>query len=134
MASRNLHVPFLTADLGNCNDIAPTIGITGTGVIDPATGLWYMTAKTYAPQFQDGKFSPSNTPGRLNGRYYFHAINTADLSEAAGFPTAVEGTVFRNNPNRMFISGNQHQRPGLLQVGDYIYTGWASHCVQYNYT
>ena len=93
-----------------------------------------MTAKTYAPQFQDGKFSPSNTPGRLNGRYYFHAINTADLSEAAGFPTAVEGTVFRNNPNRMFLSGNQHQRPGLLQVGDYIYTGWASHCVQYNYT
>lgn len=108
--------------------------MTGTGVIDPVTGLWYFTAKTYADQFQDGKFSPQSTPGRRNGRYYFHAINTADLSEAAGFPTLVDGTIFRNNQRRMFIGGDQHQRPGLLQVGDYIYTGWASHCVQYNFT
>lgn len=134
VAQRNLHVPFLTAELEGCVDINPTIGITATGVIDPSTGLWYLTAKTYAPQFQDGNFSPSKPPGRLNGRYYFHAINTADLSEAAGFPTLVDGTVFRNNPRRMFIGGNQHQRPALLQVGDYIYTGWASHCIQYNYT
>jgi hypothetical protein len=34
----------------------------------------------------------------------------------------------------MLIAGDQHQRPALLQVGDYIYTGWASHCIQYNYT
>ena len=32
------------------------------------------------------------------------------------------------------ISGNQHQRPALLLAGNYIYTGWASHCIQYNYT
>lgn len=35
VASRNLHVPFLTADLDGCVDISPTIGVTGTGVIDP---------------------------------------------------------------------------------------------------
>ncbi|KAF4549260.1 WSC domain-containing protein 1 [Elsinoe fawcettii] len=134
VASRNLHVPFLTADLDGCVDINPTIGVTGTGVIDPATGLWYFTTKTYAPQFQDGKFSPQNTPGRRNGRYYFHAINTADLSEAPNFPTLIDGTIFRNNDRRMFIGGDTHQRPGLLQVGDYIYTGWASHCVKYNFT
>lgn len=46
----------------------------------------------------------------------------------------IDGTIFRNNPNRMFIGGNQHQRPALLQVGDFIYTGYASHCVQYNFT
>lgn len=32
---RNLHVPFLTADLDGCVDINPTVGVTATGVIDP---------------------------------------------------------------------------------------------------
>lgn len=35
VASRNLHVPFLTADLDACVDISPTVGVTATGVIDP---------------------------------------------------------------------------------------------------
>lgn len=35
VASRRLHVPFLTADLDGCVDINPTIGVTATGVIDP---------------------------------------------------------------------------------------------------
>lgn len=37
VASRNLHRPFLVSDLAGCVDINPTIGITATGVIDPAT-------------------------------------------------------------------------------------------------
>ena len=28
VASRNLHIPFMTADLNNCVDINPTIGVT----------------------------------------------------------------------------------------------------------
>ncbi|EON63806.1 hypothetical protein W97_03034 [Coniosporium apollinis CBS 100218] len=131
---RNMHVPFLTADLDGCVDINPAIGVTATGVIDPETGLWYLTAKTYSEEFQSGLFTPAKPPGRLNGRYYFHAINTKDLTEAPGFPKLMDGLIFRNNPNRMFLGGNQHARPGMLQVGDYIYTGWASHCVQYNFT
>ncbi|THX48801.1 WSC-domain-containing protein [Aureobasidium pullulans] len=132
--SRNMHVPFLTADLDGCVDINPSVGVTATGVIDPSTGIWYLTSKTYSDQFQDGAFTVKSPPGRLNGRYYFHAINTADLSEASGFPKMIDGLQFRNNPNRMFQGGNTHARPGMLQVGDYIYTGWASHCVQYNFT
>ncbi|KAI4717875.1 WSC-domain-containing protein [Aureobasidium sp. EXF-10727] len=134
VASRNMHVPFLTADLDGCVDINPTVGVTATGVIDPDTGIWYLTAKTYSDAFQNGAFSKSSPPGRLNGRYYFHAINTADLSEVSGFPKMIDGLQFRNNPNRMFIGGNQHARPGMLQVGDFIYTGWASHCVKWNFT
>jgi hypothetical protein len=134
VASRNMHVPFLTADLDGCVDINPTVGVTATGVIDPDTGIWYITSKTYSDAFQNGGFSKSNPPGRLNGRYYFHAINTADLSEVSGFPKLIDGLQFRNNPNRMFIGGNQHARPGMLQVGDFIYTGWASHCVKWNFT
>ncbi|KAF2478258.1 WSC-domain-containing protein [Lindgomyces ingoldianus] len=132
--SRNLHVPFLQAELESCVDINPLIGVTATGVIDPDTGIWYLTAKTYADQFQDGKFGPQNPPGRLNGRYWQHAIHTEDLSEAQNWPVLVDGTIFRNNPNRMFIGGNQHSRPGALLVGNYVFTGYASHCVQYNYT
>ncbi|KAF2877973.1 hypothetical protein BDV95DRAFT_7789 [Massariosphaeria phaeospora] len=134
VGSRNLHVPFLTADLDACVDINPLIGITATGVIDPDTGIWYVTAKTYDEKFQDGRFSPQNPPGRLNARMWQHAIHTEDLSEAEGWPVLVDGTIFRNNPNRMFIGGNQHSRPAALLVEDYIYTGYASHCVLYNVT
>lgn len=34
----------------------------------------------------------------------------------------------------MFQGGNAHQRPALLHTGQYIYAGFASHCVQYNFT
>lgn len=34
----------------------------------------------------------------------------------------------------MFEGGKHHQRPALMQVGDHIYSGWASHCVQWNFT
>lgn len=37
VASRNLHRPFLVSDLDGCTDINPLIGVTATGVIDPAT-------------------------------------------------------------------------------------------------
>jgi hypothetical protein len=37
VASRNLHRPFWVSDLDGCTDINPTVGITATGVIDPAT-------------------------------------------------------------------------------------------------
>lgn len=50
MKSRNIGVPFMATDLGGCNDIYPAIGVSGTGVIDPATGLWYLTSKTYSDQ------------------------------------------------------------------------------------
>ncbi|KAH9886520.1 WSC domain-containing protein [Xylariomycetidae sp. FL2044] len=123
--SRSLHIPFLTSDLDGCVDINPTVGVTGTGVIDPNTETLYFTSKTYQAGY---------TSGRLNGEYWFHAVDVNTLEERAGFPKTIEGLIFRNNPNRMFQSGNTHQRPGLLQVGQYIYAGFASHCVQYNFT
>ncbi|KAH8797370.1 putative glyoxal oxidase precursor [Xylogone sp. PMI_703] len=126
---RNLAIPFLTADLDGCVDINPHVGVTATGVIDPDTDTWYFTSKTYADQ------TGGNGPqGKPNGRYYFHAINVNDLSERENFPVDLEGTVARNNPIRSFNGGIHHQRPGLLHSGQYIYAGFASHCVQYNFT
>ena len=127
VASRSLHIPFLTSDLNGCTDINPTVGVTATGVIDPDTDTWYVTAKTYVDQSDQVK-------GRSNARYYFHAIDVNTLAEKSGFPKGLEGTTGRNNANRMFQSGPAHQRPALLHTGQYIYAGFASHCVQWNFT
>ncbi|KAJ4022594.1 hypothetical protein NW766_001635 [Fusarium irregulare] len=129
LASRNLGIPFLTADLDGCVDVNPTVGVTATGVIDPDTDTWYLTSKTYVDQ----NFGPK-PQGRPAGRYKFHAINVNDLSERSGFPVDLEGTIARNNPERMFTGGIHHQRPGLLHTGQFVYAGFASHCVQYNFT
>jgi hypothetical protein len=128
VASRNLARPFLQSDLDNCNDINPHIGVTATGVIDPDTDTLYLTSKTYADQ------SLTGATGRPNGRYYIHAINCNDLSERPNFPVNLEGMVATNNPVRVFNGGIHHQRPALLHYGQYVYAGFASHCIQYNYT
>ncbi|PMD40623.1 WSC-domain-containing protein [Hyaloscypha variabilis F] len=117
---RNLHIPFLTADLAGCVDINPHVGVTATGVIDPDTDTLYLTSKTY--ENQAGGVGVAQ--GRPAGRYYFHAINVNDLTERDGFPVDLEGTVARNNPIRSFNGGIHHQRPALLHSGQYIYAGW----------
>lgn len=128
VASRNLARPFLQTDLDTCTDINPVIGSTATGVIDPSTGTWYLTTKTYVDQ------SPLGATGRPNGRYLIHAISTDDLSAQPNYPVDIEYTPARNNPQRWFTGGIHHQRPGLLQFNNFIYIGFASHCIQYNYT
>ncbi|CAJ0538920.1 Ff.00g067920.m01.CDS01 [Fusarium sp. VM40] len=129
LASRNIGIPFLTADLDGCVDVNPTVGITATGTIDPLTDTWYLTSKTYVDQ------NAGQVPqGRPAGRYKIHAINVNDLSEQPNFPVDLEGVIARNNPQRMFTGGIHHQRPGLLLTGQYVYAGFASHCVQYNFT
>ena len=129
VASRNLAIPFLVSDLSGCVDINPHVGVTSTGVIDPDTDTLYLTTKTYANQS-----AGPVAQGRPAGRYYLHAISVNDLSEQPNFPVNLEGTVARNNPIRSFNGGIQHQRPALLHSGQYIYAGFASHCVQYNFT
>lgn len=127
LISRNLHIPFLVSELDGCNDISFCIGSTATGVIDPETHTWYLTTKTYRDQLGVEK-------GRMNGRYYIHAIDTRTMEEKPNFPIGLEGLLAKNNPIRMFQGGIHHQRPALMQHGEFIYAGFASHCVQYNFT
>ncbi|EEY16875.1 conserved hypothetical protein [Verticillium alfalfae VaMs.102] len=129
VASRNLGLPFLTADLNNCLDINPHVGIISTGVIDPATDTLYLTSKTYADQSQ-----PNVAQGKPAGRYFIHALDANDLTERPNFPVGLEGIVARNSPQRIFNAGISNQRPALLHVGQYIYVGFGSHCVQYDFT
>ncbi|EHL00441.1 putative fungistatic metabolite [Glarea lozoyensis 74030] len=116
------------ADL-DCGDISPFVGVTGTGVIDPETGTWYMVTKTYADQTLVGV-----AQGRPAGRQILHAVSIDNLSERPNFPVDLEGTAARNNPARIFNGGIHHQRPGLLHSGKYIYAGFGSHCVKFNFT
>jgi hypothetical protein len=98
-------------------------------VIDPAADTIYYVSKTYLDQ-NAGPVAQ----GRPAGRYYIHAVSAIDLSERPNFPINLEGLIANNNPERMFTGGIHHCRPGLLLTGQYIYTGYASHCVQYNFT
>ncbi|ODA83838.1 hypothetical protein RJ55_02354 [Drechmeria coniospora] len=129
VASRNLHIPFLTDDLDGCVDINPTIGVIATGVVDPDTDTLYLTAKTY--RNQDGGDGPQ---GRANGRYYVHAVDANDLSERPNFPLDLEGLVATNSAVRVFAGGVHLQRPALLHTGEYVYAAFGSHCVQYDFT
>jgi hypothetical protein len=92
VASRDLGLegerPFEVADLGSCNDISGTIGITGTPVIDPNTETIYFWAKSYIGAVN----------GYPNGAYRFHAINAVTLQEMPGFPVNIQGT-----PGMLFL-------------------------------
>ena len=112
--SRSLGKPFRSSDVG-CGDIVPTIGITGTPVIDDVTGIAYLVAKTYA----DG------VSGAV--ALEMHALSMATGAEQAGFPVRIEGTA-QNDPTRVFNPLTQNQRPGLLLMDGVVYAGFGSVC------
>jgi hypothetical protein len=73
----------MVSDLGSCNDISGTVGITGTPVIDASTNTVYFWVKSYNAQ---------GASGWQNGAYKFHAVDASTLVERDGFPTSIEGT------------------------------------------
>lgn len=88
VASRDLATsgepPFLTSDLGGCNDVPDVVGIVGTPVADPTTDTVYFWAKSYISPNQAGQ-------GWENGAYRFHAIDALTLKEKPGFPVNIQG-------------------------------------------
>jgi hypothetical protein len=108
VTSRNLGPPFDATALG-CGDISPTVGITGTPVVDATTNTAYL-------------YSKSST-----GDLTLHAVSTADLSESPGFPVTITGPA-QNDPSATFQSTYQLQRPGLLLMNGVVYAGFGAHC------
>ncbi len=121
------------------NNIEPTIGITGTPVIDPNTGTLYVVVKTEET---------------IGGNAYYvqrlHAINIADGTDVAT-PYLIGSTTDGNTNNTQiycygtgdgavtdpyngtgqdvvqFNALREAQRPALSLVNGTVYVEWASH-------
>lgn len=107
------------SDPRSCDQVTPEIGITATPVIDRAKGFIYLTAMS-----KDAA-----------GHYYqrVHALwltSGADeygspVAVAASFPGTGDGS---SNGTDIFNPASFVDRPGLLLVGNTLYTSWGSHC------
>jgi hypothetical protein len=112
--TRNVGVPFNAADV-RCGDLAPTIGVTGTPVIDEATHTAYFFSKTYTNDM---------------AAWYAHAIDVASGAERPNFPVAIAGNA-ANDPAQQFVPKVQMQRPGLLLLDGVVYAAFGAHCDHY---
>lgn len=107
--------PFPAAEIPGCTDLEPDVGITGTPVIDPETGIAYFFAKSQTE-------SPKTVTWKL------HALSMADGEEAPGFPVTIGGESENLSPHAKFIAKQQLQRPALLLMNGVVYAGFGSHC------
>ncbi|KAH8881048.1 hypothetical protein GQ53DRAFT_519509 [Thozetella sp. PMI_491] len=123
--TRVLDAPFSSAD-SNCGDISPTIGITGTPIIDPNTDIMYFFSKGY-------KNGAATGSGTINGQYKAYAVKLPNLTDVPGFPIIIGGPA-TNDPTRYFVAGTVLQRPGLAIIGNSIIAGFGGHCDNFNYT
>jgi hypothetical protein len=103
------------SDIG-CADLAPSMGITGTPVVDQATNTEYLVDDEYV----------SGTSGPQAD--YMHALNlAANGAEEPGFPVQIAGTA-QNNPSFTFNPTYELQRPGLLLMNGVVYAAFGAHC------
>jgi hypothetical protein len=104
-------------DTGECCDITPEIGITGTPVIDPSTGTLYVVAKT-----------------KENGSYFqrLHALDIRTGAEKFGGPVLIQASVPGTgvgavNGTLSFNQLRENQRTALLLHNGVVYFGFGSH-------
>ncbi len=117
-----------TANL-NCGQIAPTVGITSTPVIDRASG-------------PDGTIYVVAMSQNAAGTTYYQRLHALDLitglEEFSG-PTTVEaqfpGTGENSRGGFVVFNPKQYaERAGLLLLNGVVYMGWSSHCDNQPYT
>jgi hypothetical protein len=112
--------PFViakNAELVNCIDLTPNVGITSTPVVDAATRTVYLTSKTTDPTDATG----------ATARYFVHALSLVDGSEKPNWPVQITGTA-DNDPGTTFDATKELQRPGLLLMAGVVYMGFGGHC------
>ncbi len=98
--------------------IEPVIGITGTPVIDPASGTLYVSAKT-----------------KESGLWYnrLHALDIKTGAEKFGGPVLVTATlsgagIDSSGGTFTFNALHEGNRPGLLLMNGVVYIAYGSHC------
>jgi hypothetical protein len=111
---RKVGTPVNSSELG-CPDLSPHIGITGTPVIDTASGVAYFVANSYLK----GESGESG--------WYMHAVRLGSGEEVSGFPVQISGTA-DNIAGVTFVGNKQLQRPALLLMEGVVYAAFGSHC------
>lgn len=98
-------------------DITPEVGVTGTPVIDPASGTLYVVSKSMDP----------------TGTYFYqrlHAIDVTTGEEKASSPILIQGSYPGTGDGSSvdtFDARTENQRSGLALIGGAIYIAWAAH-------
>jgi hypothetical protein len=113
--SENFGAPFQATTI-NCGDLVPTVGVTGTPVVDTSTGIAYFATDT-TPQ----------PPATGQALWQMQAVNIATGAEVVNFPVAIQGAA-ANAPSKAFDPVYQMQRPGLALVNGEVYAAFGSHC------
>ncbi len=105
-----------------CDQVAPTIGITATPVIDRSAGLHgaiYVVAMSYG----------GSDHQRL------HALDLTTGAELFGGPREITASYLTaGGATRTFDPGQYAERAALLLSNGVIYTSWTSHCDVAPYT
>jgi hypothetical protein len=99
-------------------DIQPEVGVTGTPVIDPATGILYVVAKSI----------DAATHTQFVSR--LHAIDITTGTEKAGAPATITGTYSGTGDGGAtvaFASKYELQRAGLALVNGAVYVAFTAH-------
>ncbi|MGA2209266.1 MAG: choice-of-anchor D domain-containing protein [Acidimicrobiales bacterium] len=97
----------------DCGDLTPTIGITGTPVVDSDSGTAYFVTNI----------------AQANGTasWWMQAVNVTNGEPVPGFPVAIQGSA-SNDPTTPFNPEQQMQRPGLAIANGSVFAAFGSHC------
>ena len=111
----------------SCGQIVPRIGITGTPVIDRATGTLYVVAMVQHHTSHGDTYTQQ-----------LHALDIATGKEKLGGPVTIAGSVAGtgagSKDGEIAFSGFLHlDRPGLALAGGVVYVSFGSHCDLGNY-
>lgn len=101
--------PVPASDTGESADVPGEFGVTGTPVIDLASGTLYVVA--------------TSKTGAAAYLYRLHALDIATGSEKAHSPAVLSATVAGNS----FDPLRHMQRPGLLLLHNTVYIAFGSH-------
>jgi uncharacterized protein (TIGR03437 family) len=111
--------PANLTDVQGCNSMTPEIGVTGTPVIDIATGTLYVIALTV----RDSSFI-----------HRLHALDIGTGAERPGSPVVIDAFVPGTGDGLFSHAGVpfhpylQKNRAGLLLLNGVVYTAWTSYC------
>ncbi len=117
--NKRKHITTVPSTMLKTVDLVPEVGITGTPVIDPASGTLYVVAKT----LESGVVAQ-----------HLHALDIRTGKEKFGGPVAIDATIAVAGGGDGSVSGQvpfdaatQNQRSGLLLLGGVVYVAWAAH-------